>query len=95
MTVPYRSTPVFDENTLPAALRSRHSTRADVWGMVRVLEGRVRLTYLEPASEMLLDPATAGPLLPGQPHRRHEAAGRFLQRAAERLGAARPSPPYR
>lgn len=68
MTAPYRSTPVFDENTLPAALRSRHSTRADVWGMVRVLEGRVRLTYLEPASEMLLDPATAGPLLPGQPH---------------------------
>ena len=65
---PYRSTPVFDETTLPAALRSRHSTKAGVWGMVRVLEGRVRLTYLDPPSEAVLDPATPGLLLPQQPH---------------------------
>jgi tellurite resistance-related uncharacterized protein len=64
----YRSTPVFDETTLPAALRSRHTTKAGVWGVVRVLEGRVKLTYLEPLSEILLDPATPGPLLPEQPH---------------------------
>jgi tellurite resistance-related uncharacterized protein len=65
---PYRSTPVFDETTLPAALRARHSTKAGVWGMIRVIEGKVRLTYLDPSSEIILDPATAGRLLPEQPH---------------------------
>jgi tellurite resistance-related uncharacterized protein len=65
---PYRSTPVFDEKTLPAALRARHNTKAGVWGMIRVLDGRVRLTYLDPPAEIVLDPATPGPLLPEQPH---------------------------
>ena len=65
---PYRSTPVFDETTLPAALRSRHSTKAGVWGVIRVIEGRLRLTYLDPPSEIVLDPQTPGPLLPQQPH---------------------------
>lgn len=65
---PYRSTPVFDETTLPAALRGRHNTKAGVWGVVRVIEGRVKLTYLDLESEMLLDPQTPGLLRPGQPH---------------------------
>jgi tellurite resistance-related uncharacterized protein len=65
---PYRSTPVFDETTLPAALRSRHSTKRGVWGIIRVLEGRVRLVHLEPESESILDPQTAGRVLPEQPH---------------------------
>lgn len=65
---PYRSTRVFDETTLPAALRSRHNTKAGVWGMVRVLEGQLRLTYLDPPSEIVLDPKAPGPLLPEQPH---------------------------
>lgn len=65
---PYRSTPLFDERTLPAALRARHNTKAGVWGMVRVLEGRLRLTYLDPPSERILDPQTPGPLQPEQPH---------------------------
>ena len=68
MAEPYRSTPVFDETSLPAALRAPHTTKAGVWGMVRVLEGTVKLTYLEPTSELLLDPDTPGPLLPEQPH---------------------------
>jgi len=65
---PYRSTPIFDETSLPAALRRRHSTKAGVWGMVRVLEGRLQLTYLEPPAEIVLDPRTPGLLLPEQPH---------------------------
>ncbi len=68
MAEPYRSTPVFDETTLPAALRARHTTKAGVCGVVRVLEGTVKLTYLEPPSERLLDPDTPGPLLPEQAH---------------------------
>jgi tellurite resistance-related uncharacterized protein len=67
-TEPYRSTPVFDEESLPAALRGRHSTKAGVWGVVRVIEGRLKLTYLDPESELVLDPRTPGLLLPEQPH---------------------------
>ncbi|MEO6094014.1 MAG: DUF1971 domain-containing protein [Novosphingobium sp.] len=68
MAESYRSTPVFDETTLPAALRARHNTKAGVWGMIRVLEGRVKLTYLDPRFESFLDPGTPGLLLPEQPH---------------------------
>jgi len=66
-TQPYRSTPIFDEDTLPAALRGQHNTKAGVWGMVRVIEGHVRLTYLNPPSEIELTPEAPGPLLPDQP----------------------------
>jgi tellurite resistance-related uncharacterized protein len=48
MSAPYRSTPVFDEHTLPDALRRRHNTKAGIWGVVRVLEGRLKLTWLDP-----------------------------------------------
>jgi len=65
---PYRSTPVFDEKTLPAALRTRHETKAGVWGMIRVIEGRLRLTYLDPPRDVELDPRTPGLVLPQQPH---------------------------
>jgi len=68
MAEPYRSTPVFDQDTLPAALRARHSTKAGVWGVIRVLEGELRLTHLEPESSVLLTPESPGLVLPEQPH---------------------------
>ena len=69
MTVtPYRSTPIFDEESLPAGLRSRHNTKAGVWGVIRVIEGRLRLRYLEPVSEMVLEAGRPGLVLPEQPH---------------------------
>lgn len=46
-TVPYKTTPVFDETTLPRALQSSHSTKAGVWGLLRVLEGEVELVFEE------------------------------------------------
>jgi len=36
---PYRTTPVFDEDSLPEAIRGDHSTKQGVWGLLRVLEG--------------------------------------------------------
>jgi tellurite resistance-related uncharacterized protein len=66
--LPYRSTPIFDQNTLPAALRASHNTKEGVWGLIRVIEGEVRLTYLEPASQILLSPGNPGLVLPQQPH---------------------------
>ena len=65
---PYRSTPVFDEISLPAALRREHRTKPGVWGVIRVIEGALKLTYVDPPSEVCLSPATRGLLLPDQPH---------------------------
>ena len=65
---PYKSTPVFDENTLPAGLRREHRTKAGVWGIIRVLEGRVRYRVLNPISEMILVLDHPGFVLPDQPH---------------------------
>lgn len=67
-SAPYRSTPVFDQDTLPAALRARHDTKADMWGLIRVIEGELKLTILEPLSERVLTPGNPGIVLPQQPH---------------------------
>lgn len=64
MPAPYRTTPVFDETTLPPAIRNNHSTRAGVWGLLRVLEGQVRLAFEGQAEPVLVTadrPATIPP----------------------------------
>jgi tellurite resistance-related uncharacterized protein len=64
---PYRTTPVFDEHSLPAALRQDHSTKAGVWGIIRVLEGRLRLS--EAAGSLVLSPHRPGLIHPEREHR--------------------------
>lgn len=68
MPTPYRSTPVFDENTLPAALRGEHRTKAGVWGLIEVLEGKVKFTRSGQADAATLEPGQPGLILPEQPH---------------------------
>ena len=59
--VPYRRTAEFTESTVPAALRSRHSTKSDVWAGIRVLEGSLLYRILEPVvEEHVLTPETSG-----------------------------------
>ena len=67
-TSPYKRTPIFDENTLPAGLRREHRTKPGVWGVIRVLDGRLRYRVLEPVSESILDARNPGLVLPDQPH---------------------------
>lgn len=68
MTVtPYRSTPVFDEVTLPQALRRNHSTKAGVWGVIRVLEGELRLRF-EDDRIFVLDVENPGLVRPERVH---------------------------
>lgn len=67
-SAPYSSSPVFDETTLPAALRKEHTTKAGVWGVIRVFEGRLKLTYLDPPSEVVLDAGQHAIIQPQQPH---------------------------
>jgi tellurite resistance-related uncharacterized protein len=68
MAEPYKITPVFDQETLPAGLRREHRTKAGVWGVVRVLEGTLRLEYGDGSPERILSPGVPGLLKPGQPH---------------------------
>jgi tellurite resistance-related uncharacterized protein len=66
--VAYRRTPIFDQDSLPAGLRRRHTTKDDVWGLIVVLEGRLLYRLLEPHAERILDPQTPGVIKPGQAH---------------------------
>jgi tellurite resistance-related uncharacterized protein len=59
---PYQCTPVFDEK------RREHRTKPGVWGVIRVLEGRLRYRVLDPASEVILEFGRPGLVLPGVPH---------------------------
>jgi hemoglobin len=65
---PYKHTPVFDQDTLPKALRSEHSTKAGVWGVIRLLEGRVRLHYADKTETIQLSPERPGLVQPTQVH---------------------------
>ena len=67
--VAYQRTPEFDETSLPAGLRRRHTTKPGVWGRIRVLEGSLRYRILEPAlEECVLSPSRPGVVEPGVPH---------------------------
>ncbi|WP_337138283.1 DUF1971 domain-containing protein, partial [Sphingomonas aquatica] len=56
MSEPYASSPIFDEQTLPDALRNDHRTKTGTWGLLRVLEGEVRLIFTEPLTEHRVTP---------------------------------------
>ena len=79
MIAPYRSTPVFDETTLPAALRRAHRTKAGVWGVIRVIEGRLKFSLEDGSGETVLTPGRPGLVLPDQAHR-VEPLGRMRMR---------------
>jgi len=69
MPAPYRSTPVFDQTTLPAALRAEHSTKAGVWGVIRIIAGRLKLELPDSGTATILTPEEPGLVLPEQRHR--------------------------
>lgn len=64
----YRRTPVFDQDSLPAGLRRAHRTKAGVWALIHVLEGRLRYRTLDPSAETVLTPQEPGTIRPEQPH---------------------------
>ena len=65
---PYRTTPLFDEHTLPKALREAHNTKPGVWGVVRVVEGELRYVVTGPGIEQILGPGRPGLIEPGELH---------------------------
>ncbi|WP_395336867.1 DUF1971 domain-containing protein [Novosphingobium sp. BL-8H] len=68
MTEPYRSTPIFDEATIPAALRAEHRTKSGVWGLIKVIEGELNLTDVDPHVQKVLSPRNPGLVEPEQTH---------------------------
>ena len=67
-SAPYKVTPVFDETTLPEAIRNAHNTKAGVWGLLRVLEGEVRLVFHDPARVVQVTPDMPAAIAPEAVH---------------------------
>lgn len=65
---PYSSSPVFDESSLPDALRNEHRTKTGTWGLLRVLEGEVRLIFVDPPQEQVVTPDNPAPIPPQSTH---------------------------
>ena len=87
----YKRTPEFTEATVPAGLLKTHSTKAGVWGLIRVIEGELLYRVVDErrvARQFILTPSSRGIV---EPEIRHEveAAGpvRFF---VEFLRAAQP-----
>ena len=66
---PYRRTPTFDEETVPAALTRKHATKRGVWGLIHVLEGRLAYRIDAPFhSSEVIEAGAAAPVLPEVEH---------------------------
>jgi tellurite resistance-related uncharacterized protein len=65
---PYKTTPVFDQETLPEAIRTEHRTKEGTWGLLRVLEGSATLVFIEPPRETSVDADSPGQIPPQEPH---------------------------
>lgn len=67
--VPYKRTPTFTEQTVPAGLLKHHTTKAGSWGKIVVLKGRLWYRVLAPElEEILLTPELNGVVEPQVPH---------------------------
>lgn len=67
----YKSSPVFTQDSVPAALQRSHTTAAGVWGRITILEGSLlyRITDpSQPAEEVLLTPERPGVVEPRIEH---------------------------
>lgn len=56
---PYKRTPTFTEDTVPAGLLAEHSTKDGVWGLIHIEEGKLRYVVTDPrraSTEAMLTP---------------------------------------
>lgn len=65
---PYKQSAMFDETTMPAGLRRRHCTKPGVWGVIRVIDGRLLYRVLDSGAESILDAGHPGVAQPEQLH---------------------------
>jgi tellurite methyltransferase len=65
---PYKRTPTFSAETVPAALLRDHSTKSGVWGLIHVVSGEVIYRIAEAGVEYRLDPDVLGVVEPQSLH---------------------------
>lgn len=66
----YARSPEFTPETLPARLKSAHSTKAGTWGLLHVLAGSVRYTLEPPrAGEVIVATGGSAVIEPQVEHR--------------------------
>ena len=66
----YKRTPTFEATSIPAGLTTTHSTKPGVWGVINVIEGRLRYVVESPlAREITLAPGEPGIVVPEVVHR--------------------------
>ncbi|WP_324698916.1 DUF1971 domain-containing protein [Novosphingobium sp. RL4] len=78
---PYKKTPIFDAETLPDAIRKAHSTKAGVWGLLRVLQGSVDLVFHSPHAVREVTPNNPAQINPEDVH--HVEVGGPMQMQVE------------
>ncbi|MBV61248.1 MAG: tellurite resistance protein [Nevskiales bacterium] len=66
--VAYKETPLFTQDTVPAALLRDHSTKRGVWGRIVVREGRLEYRIDIMNKRWNLDPGAPGTIPPEVPH---------------------------
>jgi tellurite resistance-related uncharacterized protein len=65
----YKRTPLFTETTIPAGLLRDHSTKAGVWGLIRVEQGTLLYTVHYPEQRTYeLSSASPGVVVPEMKH---------------------------
>ena len=66
---PYRRTPLFNTMSVPKGLLREHSTKPGVWGVITVLEGRLRYVIPSRDEQCILEPERPGIVEPAVVHR--------------------------
>lgn len=77
--IPYKRTPVFTEESVPAALRKDHTTKAGVWAKITVLEGKLRYRVAALNTDTEVSADNLGIVVPEVPHHVElQGAARFF-----------------
>lgn len=65
---PYKRTAIWDQDSLPDAIRREHRTKAGTWGLLRLLDGAARLVFTEDGREVSVEPGKPGVIPPQVTH---------------------------
>ncbi|WP_299488323.1 DUF1971 domain-containing protein [Acaryochloris sp. IP29b_bin.137] len=70
--VAYKRTPIFTQETVPAALLKHHTTKDGSWGKIKVISGQLEYQILlDPPEEYRLTLELPGIVEPQVPHQVH------------------------
>ncbi len=65
---PYKQTPIFTQDTVPAGLLRNHTTKTGTWGVINVVSGQLSYVIESQAKTLFLKPGVKGIIPPGLPH---------------------------